>query len=82
FRLSRLPAAGVKRVPNFSPAAILEMISALRPSAITTATPEEVASFAASDIAIIKGIHSKSIADTLGYDYGSEVIHRNNLVIL
>ncbi len=41
-----------------------------------------ITNYNASDITAIKGIHSKSISDTLGYDYGSEVIHRNNLVII
>ena len=41
-----------------------------------------ITNYSLSDITAIKGIHSKSIADTLGYDYGSEVVHRNNLVIL
>jgi glutamate 5-kinase len=41
-----------------------------------------ITNYNAPDITAIKGIHSKSITDTLGYDYGSEVIHRNNLVIL
>ena len=34
------------------------------------------------DISTIKGAHSKKIATLLGYDYGSEVVHRNNLVVL
>ena len=41
-----------------------------------------ITNYNASDITAIKGIHSKSITDTLGYDYGSEVVHRNNLVIM
>jgi glutamate 5-kinase len=41
-----------------------------------------ITNYSISDIVAIIGIHSKSIADTLGHDYGSEVIHRNNLVIL
>jgi len=41
-----------------------------------------ITNYSVSDITAIKGIHSKNIADKLGYDYGSEVIHRNNLVIL
>ncbi|UCD09719.1 MAG: glutamate 5-kinase [Dehalococcoidales bacterium] len=41
-----------------------------------------ITNYDTSDITAIKGRHSTSIADTLGYDYGSEVIHRNNLVIL
>jgi len=34
-----------------------------------------------ADIGVIKGKHSKSIGELLGYDYGSEVVHRNNLVV-
>jgi glutamate 5-kinase len=41
-----------------------------------------ITNYGTSDITAIKGIHSKNIADTLGYDYGSEVVHRNNLVII
>ena len=37
--------------------------------------------YSSSDIDTIKGVHSRRIATLLGYDYGSEVIHRNNLVI-
>lgn len=38
--------------------------------------------YGADDIDKIKGAHSEKIHSLLGYDYGSEVIHRNNLVIL
>jgi glutamate 5-kinase len=38
--------------------------------------------YCASDIAVIKGKQSKDIPAKLGHDYGAEVIHRNNLVIL
>ncbi|MFC1988064.1 glutamate 5-kinase, partial [Chloroflexota bacterium] len=38
--------------------------------------------YGSADITAIKGAHSKKIATTLGYDYGSEVVHRNNLVVL
>ena len=38
--------------------------------------------YSSSDIDTIKGVHSRRIAALLGYDYGSEVIHRNNLVVL
>jgi len=36
----------------------------------------------AGDIEAIKGVHSTKIAGLLGYEYGAEVVHRNNLVIL
>ncbi len=41
-----------------------------------------ITNYGSADITAIKGGHSKSIAATLGYDYGSEVVHRNNLVVL
>ncbi len=34
-----------------------------------------------ADIEAIKGAHSGQIVSLLGYDYGAEVVHRNNLVI-
>ncbi len=41
-----------------------------------------ITNYSSADIAAIKGAHSKKIAALLGYDYGSEVVHRNNLVVL
>ena len=41
-----------------------------------------ISNYSSRDITIVKGAHSRKIADILGYDYGSEVVHRNNLVIL
>jgi len=40
-----------------------------------------ISNYSSNDIEIIKGAHSGQIAELLGYDYGSEVVHRNNLVI-
>jgi glutamate 5-kinase len=41
-----------------------------------------ISDYSADDIDKIKGVHSRKIAQILGYDYGAEIIHRNNLVIL
>ena len=41
-----------------------------------------ITNYGAGDIRTIQGAHSKEIAALLGYDYGSEVVHRNNLVVL
>jgi len=38
--------------------------------------------YSSSDISLIKGTHSKKIATLLGFDYGPEVVHRNNLAVL
>ena len=34
------------------------------------------------DLAKIKGAKSGAIADLLGYDFGPEVVHRNNLALM
>ena len=41
-----------------------------------------ITNYSSDDISIIKGAHSGKITALLGYDYGSEVVHRNNLVVL
>ncbi len=41
-----------------------------------------ISNYSSSDIRLIKGAHSNNIATLLGYDHGSEVVHRNNLVVL
>jgi len=41
-----------------------------------------ITNYSSADINVIKGTHSRKITTLLGYDYGSEVLHRNNLVVL
>ncbi len=41
-----------------------------------------ITNYSSSDISIIKGAHSKKIASLLSFDYGPEVVHRNNLALL
>ena len=41
-----------------------------------------IANYDARDIAKIKGLRSGHIEETLGYHYGQEIVHRNNLVLL
>ncbi len=41
-----------------------------------------ITNYSSADIGTIKGAHSRKIAALLGYDYGAEVVHRNNLVVL
>jgi len=38
--------------------------------------------YSSEDVGVIKGVHSGKIVSLLGHDYGSEVVHRNNLVVL
>ena len=41
-----------------------------------------IANYAALDIAKIRGLRSNRIEEVLGYQYGGEVVHRDNLVLL
>jgi glutamate 5-kinase len=41
-----------------------------------------ISNYSSDDIAIIKGAHSDRIMELLGYEYGTEVVHRDNLVLL
>jgi glutamate 5-kinase len=41
-----------------------------------------MSNYTAADIQTIKGAHSEDIMSLLGYEYGAEVVHRNNLVVL
>jgi glutamate 5-kinase len=38
--------------------------------------------YGAEDIARIRGLRSDRIIEVLGYEYGDEVIHANNLVVV
>ena len=41
-----------------------------------------ISNYSSSDIAAIKGVRSDKIEGILGYEYGAEVVHRNNLVVI
>jgi glutamate 5-kinase len=41
-----------------------------------------ITNYSSAEISLIKGAHSAKITSLLGYDYGSEIVHRNNLVVL
>jgi glutamate 5-kinase len=41
-----------------------------------------ICNYGSADVAVIKGAHSDRISGLLGHEYGDEVIHRNNMVIL
>ena len=41
-----------------------------------------ITSYSSADLARLRGHHSDDIESLLGYDYGDEVIHRNDLVLL
>jgi glutamate 5-kinase len=41
-----------------------------------------ISNYSSKDIGLIMGAHSGKIVSLLGYDYGSEVVHRNNLAVI
>ena len=41
-----------------------------------------IANYSSADLARIRGIHSDLIEGILGYHYGQEAVHRNNMVLL
>ena len=41
-----------------------------------------ITNYGSSDVELVQGLRSDHIQETLGYDYGQEVVHRNNLVLL
>ena len=41
-----------------------------------------ISNYSSSDLAIIGGKHSDRILSLLGYDYGDEAVHRNNMVLV
>ncbi len=41
-----------------------------------------ISNYSADEVAAIRGVRSDQIANALGYEYGAEVVHRNNLVLM
>jgi glutamate 5-kinase len=41
-----------------------------------------ITNYGSHDVLAVKGLRSGQIAQKLGYDYGAEIIHRNNMVLL
>lgn len=73
-----LLAAGIKKVDGkFQRGDIIDILNETG-----THLGAGITNYSARDIDIIKGMQSPKIATMLGCDYGAEVIHRNNLVVL
>ena len=41
-----------------------------------------ITNYSSSALGAIKGTHSNEVSTILGYEYGTEVVHRNNMVLL
>jgi glutamate 5-kinase len=74
---SLLPAGVVGVEGDFQRGDVVEIFDS-KDSQIGCGIPN----YSAHDIATIKGAHSDEISSLLGYEYGTEVIHRNNMVLV
>lgn len=73
---SLLPAGIVKVQGNFRRGDVVDILD--EGSRIAYG----ICNYDSSDVAAIKGVHSGRIAALLGHDYGDEVVHRNNMVLV
>ncbi|MCH8206639.1 MAG: glutamate 5-kinase [Chloroflexi bacterium] len=57
-----------------------DIVSILEPARAQIACG--IANYSSEELTRIRGLHSDRIADILGHQYGDEVVHRNNMVVL
>jgi glutamate 5-kinase len=74
---SLLPAGVTEVVGSFDRG---DIVSILDPNRAQIACG--IANYRSEQVSKIKGLHSDRISEVLGHQYGDEVVHRNNLVIL
>ena len=74
---SLLPAGVVEVTGSFRRGDIVDVVT-VDGSRIATG----IANYSSEDVERIRGQHSNQIADLLGYSYGDEIVHRNNMVVL
>ena len=79
----------VDRKKSLLPAGVREVQGAFkRGDGVSICLPEGaqiacgITNYGAEELAAIRGVRSDRIESVLGYQYGSEVVHRNNLVLL
>ena len=74
---SLLPAGIVEVDGNFQRGDVVRILSAQRQH-----LANGMSNYGATDVARIRGLHSDRIAGVLGYEYGEEVVHRSNMVLV
>jgi glutamate 5-kinase len=73
---SLLPAGITQTAAPFDRGHIVTIATETHPVAVG------IANYSSADIERIKGTHSEGIEDILGFSYGPEVIHRDNMTLL
>ena len=88
-RIDAGAAAALRRGRSLLPAGVVDVTGRFdRGDTVNIVGPDGrtlgcgVANYSAGDLARIKGCRSGQIAGLLGYHYGDEAIHRNNVVML
>jgi glutamate 5-kinase len=74
---SLLPAGVTARSGDFDRGDVVQIVTG-----DGTPVARGIANYSSSEIDHVRGLHSDQIAGVLGYDYGEEVVHRNNLVLI
>jgi glutamate 5-kinase len=41
-----------------------------------------ISNYNSTEVTAIKGVHSRAVSTILGYEYGSEIVHRNNMILI
>jgi glutamate 5-kinase len=79
----------VERKTSLLPAGVRSVTGSFkRGDGVSICLPDEspiacgITNYGADELAVIGGMRSDKIEQALGYQYGSEVVHRNNLVVL
>jgi glutamate 5-kinase len=79
----------LERKRSLLPAGVRDVQGAFRRGDAVTISASEgpaiacgISNYSSDDVSRICGLRSDRIAETLGYEYGAEVVHRNNLVLL
>ena len=75
---SLLPAGIIKTSGDFERGDVVDILDNANEHEIACG----VSNYSSVDIDVIKGAHSERISELLGYEYGTEIVHRDNLVLL
>ncbi len=74
---SLLPAGVVARSGEFKRGDVVQIVTG-----DGVAVARGIANYSSDEVDRIRGQHSDQIAGVLGYEYGEEVVHRNNMVLV
>jgi len=74
---SLLPAGITRTIGRFERGEVVNILDDKTDAEIACG----ITNYSSAEINTVKGAHSDRIAELLGYEYGAEVVHRDNLVV-